>query len=158
MNRIINSVKNRVNTYLYQTKDLSLKRKIVVIESDDWGAIRMPSKEVYKELGTSFNFSNCHYCMYDSILTNNDLDALANTFLDIKNDKDNSPKITANFVTVNPDFQKIKKADFTKYYSESIITTIDRYKDVEVDTISDDHGKTRFVINELTGNLKSAKS
>ena len=26
------------------------KRKIVVIESDDWGSIRMPSKRAYEEL------------------------------------------------------------------------------------------------------------
>ena len=25
------------------------KRKLVVIESDDWGAIRMPSKEIYNQ-------------------------------------------------------------------------------------------------------------
>ena len=26
------------------------KRKIVVIESDDWGSIRMPSKNIFKKL------------------------------------------------------------------------------------------------------------
>ena len=37
-------------------------RHIVVIESDDWGSIRMPSKEVYDKLKTyGRKVENCCY-------------------------------------------------------------------------------------------------
>lgn len=50
------------------------KRKIVVIESDDWGAIRMPSRATYNKLlleGYRVD-KNC-YEKYDSLATEKDL-------------------------------------------------------------------------------------
>jgi hypothetical protein len=39
----------------------STKRKIVVIESDDWGAIRMPSRAVYDQFMAKWTASS-YYC------------------------------------------------------------------------------------------------
>ena len=45
--KIWNSLESRIKTHYYQKQDFSLNRHIIVIESDDWGAVRMPSKDVY---------------------------------------------------------------------------------------------------------------
>lgn len=39
----------------------------------------------------------------------------------------NKPKITANFLTANSDFKKIKDANFEKYFSESVLQTLENY-------------------------------
>jgi len=52
-------------------------RKIIVIESDDWGCIRMPSKEVYNSLIVKgYPVDKLPYLKYDSLETKNDFDAL----------------------------------------------------------------------------------
>ena len=49
-------------------------RKIVVIESDDWGSVRMPSREVYEEfLRQDVRVDNDPYCRYDGLATKEDL-------------------------------------------------------------------------------------
>ena len=52
------------------------RRKIIVIESDDWGSIRMPSNEVYAKFirqglnlsGTDFNRIDTLECNIDLVL------------------------------------------------------------------------------------------
>lgn len=91
-------------------------RKIVVIESDDWGSIRMPSKKVFNQLlKAGIRVDNCHYCKYDSLESEDDLTLLFETLNTVK-DKNHQPAIiTANSVVANPDFEKIKKSNFTNY-------------------------------------------
>lgn len=107
--KIWNSLENRIKTHYYQKQDFSLNRHIVVIESDDWGAVRMPSKDVYNNLKGKLNFSACHYCANDSILEKDDLELLCEVLGTVKDINGNYAKITTNFVTSNPDFERIKK-------------------------------------------------
>ena len=49
-------------------------RKIIVIESDDWGSIRMPSKEVYnKSINNGYKVDLNPYERYDSLASEEDL-------------------------------------------------------------------------------------
>ena len=116
--------------YLYNSIGFSNRRKIVVIESDDWGSIRMPSKKVYNKInkkglntsGASFRYNN-----YDTLADKNDLTQLFET-LSVFNDHQGShPVFTALSVVANPDFDKIRESEYNEYYYESIITTLDRY-------------------------------
>ena len=57
-------IKNYVN---FRGKSL-WGRKIVLIESDDWGSIRMPSREVYnKFIKAGINVDEVYFDKYDSI-------------------------------------------------------------------------------------------
>ena len=40
-------LKHRLSNIIYNIPGWRTKRHIVVIESDDWGAIRMPSRQVF---------------------------------------------------------------------------------------------------------------
>lgn len=52
-------------------------RKIVVIESDDWGSIRMPSKNVYQQcLQSGYQVDQIAYERYDSLASEDDLELL----------------------------------------------------------------------------------
>ena len=108
------------------------ERKIVVFESDDWGSIRMPSKEVYSkflELGIPVDRSP--YCRYDSLATAEDLEALFSTLDNFRDSNNNPPVITANTVVANPDFDKIKSSKFTEYYYENFTDTLAKYSGCE---------------------------
>jgi hypothetical protein len=56
----------------------------------------------------------------------NDLTALFDTLRSFKDIDGNSPVITANSVTANPDFGKIKEGKFKEYYYESVLNTFRR--------------------------------
>lgn len=108
------------------------RRKIVVIESDDWGAIRMPSKKVYDNLlRTGFAVDKHPYERYDSLATETDLHALFEVLLRYKDRNGKHPVITANCVVANPDFEKIRQDDFEHYYFEPITITMQHYKGCE---------------------------
>jgi len=104
------------------------KRKILVIESDDWGSIRMPSHEVYsKFIFNKFDISRSEYNRLDTLESNDDLSMLYEVLHSYKDSVGNSLMITANFVVGNPDFIKIRQSNFTDYYFEPITETIKRY-------------------------------
>lgn len=103
-------------------------RKIFVIESDDWGSIRMPSKEVFDYLnkkGVPVQKSN--YMRYDCLESNDDLELLFEILTSVKDANDNPAVVTANALVANPDFDRIKKYNREKYFFEEITATYDRY-------------------------------
>ena len=103
-------------------------RKIVVIESDDWGSIRMPSKDIYEKLQIKgYKPDIDPYLKYDSLASEEDLSALFEVLSSVK-DKNGYPAlITANCTIVNPDFEKIRDNNFQKYYFEPFTDTLKRY-------------------------------
>lgn len=100
-------------------------RKIVVIESDDWGSIRMPSKEVYQQfLNNGIRVDKDPFCRYDCLATKKDLEELFEVLTSVKDRNGRHPVLTANTVVANPDFEKIKSSNFTKYFYEPFTETL----------------------------------
>jgi len=103
-------------------------RHILVIESDDWGSIRMPSHEVYKKLlNAGVRFGNAGYEEYDTIASCDDLECLFEACSSFRDINGRPLVITANAVVANPDFDKIKESGYKEYYYEPITTTMQRY-------------------------------
>jgi len=126
------NLKQRITHNLLNIPGWSTNRHIIVVESDDWGAIRMPSKSVYNKLvGVGYNFQNNPYESNDSIATEDDLSALFDLLRKYKDINGNHPVVTANCVVANPDFKRIKTDCFAHYYNESIVDTMKRYKGCE---------------------------
>lgn len=104
------------------------KRRIIVLESDDWGSIRMPSKSVFNFLKSKkINVDQCPYLMFDSLASEDDLTYLFEVLSSFKDFKGNHPIITANTVVVNPDFDKIKNDKFNNYNYELFTKTLLNY-------------------------------
>lgn len=103
------------------------RRHIVVIESDDWGAIRMPSREVYEQfLKEGIAVDKDPYCRYDRLATKHDLEHLFEV-LDSVRDKNGNPAVlTANAVVANPVFDKIAETGFREYSYEPFTETLNR--------------------------------
>lgn len=120
--------------FLTSCKDLYIalrgfhtKRHLVVIESDDWGSIRMPSVEVFRNLQNAGDHpENDAFLRNDCLESEADLTALFNVLTSVK-DKNGFPAImTANFAMANPDFGKI---DCTRgaYFYEPFYDTYRKY-------------------------------
>lgn len=103
------------------------ERHLVVIESDDWGSIRMPSAEVYRKLQKAGDHpENDAFLRNDCLENVADLTALFAVLTSVK-DKNGSPAVmTANFAMANPDFDKIDPIN-DAYFFEPLTDTYKRY-------------------------------
>ena len=71
------NLKQIISRNLINISGFRTKRKIVVFESDDWGSIRMPSKEVFKTLSNNgIQVEKSPYCKFDGLESNLDLESL----------------------------------------------------------------------------------
>lgn len=103
-------------------------RKLVIIESDDWGSIRMTSREVYENLlKYGDKVDSDPFTKYDSLASESDLSLLFDIIAKYKDYKGNFPVITANCAVANPDFDKIKASGYREFYYEPFIETLKRY-------------------------------
>ena len=86
-----------------------LKRPVIIIESDDWGSIRMPSKETYNNLvKAGIKVEQSNYNRLDSLECNRDLESLFELLSAFKDKTGNHPVFTGVCVVANPEFQKMK--------------------------------------------------
>jgi len=128
MSNTVSGLKAAISQNFVNIPGWRAKRKILVIESDDWGSIRMPSKEVYlKFVARGLDISGSDYNRLDTLESNQDISMLYEVLGSVKDSAGKHPVITANFVVGNPDFQKIRQSDFTEYYYELVTETLKRY-------------------------------
>jgi hypothetical protein len=125
---MLGKVKTIVRNNLVNVPGWRTKRKILVIESDDWGAIRLPSAHVLGELeNMGIDLGKDHYIQNDSLASETDLGHLFELLDSFKDSRDKPPVLTANAIMVNPDFNKIREANFEQYYYESFTETLKSY-------------------------------
>jgi hypothetical protein len=122
---IIRSYLGAINTN--RIGSVKVKQKLLIIESDDWGAIRTPSKEAlvaFEKKGFDLNKS---IYKVDALASESDLDHLFDLLLSVKNIEGNHPIVTANAIMANPDFDKIREYEYKSYFYEPFFKTFERY-------------------------------
>ena len=78
-------------------------RKIVVIESDDWGSTCMPSAETLEKLvQKNIRVDKCPYTSFDALASETDLEDLFSVLTEFRDKKGKHPAITANAVMKIP--------------------------------------------------------
>jgi len=118
-------LKSKLQVHLSNIPGWRTRRKIVVIESDDWGSIRMSSKKAFQSLlKAGIPVDKSHYNLYDSLESNSDLEMLMKTLEKFKDSTGHSPVITGVNIVGNPDFEKIAANNFTKYEFEPVTETM----------------------------------
>jgi len=106
----------------------STKKKYLIIESDDWGSIRMPSRKIYDHLVDKGVYKgNDPFDMYENLASRKDLNSLFEVLNSFRDLFGNKPIITAVSVVANPDFKKISDNEFNEYYYEPFTDTLERY-------------------------------
>src|SRR3546814_18652466 len=85
-------------------------RKIIVIESDDWGCWRTKDRKSFERLCKCLPaIGEDQYNRLDTFETSEDLEALFDSLRFVCDKNGKSAKITANKVVANPDFSSIRK-------------------------------------------------
>jgi len=106
-------------------------RKLVIIESDDWGSIRMPDIGAFDELeraGLDLRSADAErFNMNDTLASASDLECLYEVLNKYKDISGNRPVVTAISIMANPDFRKIAESNFSEYYYELFPETLLRY-------------------------------
>lgn len=104
------------------------RRRIVIIESDDWGAIRTPDRNTLLALNRINPLVEKDLMsQLDSLESNEDLLFLFEVLQSVK-DKNNRPAIiTANTIVANPEFERIAASGFQTYYYEKVTDTLRKY-------------------------------
>lgn len=117
-------------TLLKKLADIKVKKfntRSLIFLSDDWGSVRIRSKQDQEELiKKDFNITN-RFDKYDALETNEDIEQLFEVLTKYKDHKGNHPVITAVTNTGNPDFIKIEDSDLKEYTHETIEATYKRY-------------------------------
>ena len=103
-----------MQSYYFTKKDYKIKKRIVVLESDDWGAIRMLSKESNEILKKGrIRIEEDAFCKFDTIESKEDIENLVDVLSKFKDINNRNPQVTCNFILTNPNFEKIRNVNFS---------------------------------------------
>ncbi len=104
------------------------KRKIVVFSVDDYGNVRLDSKEARDNMFAKGLKPTSRFDIFDTLETSDDLEALFETLQSVK-DKNNNPAVFTAFSTcANIDFEKMKETGYKKYIYEPLPETFAKLK------------------------------
>lgn len=121
-------IKKNLSRNLSNLSGWRTKRHIIVIESDDWGSIRMSSKESCNKLKQArIDVCKNHYNTNDALESNTDLEMLMEVLSKHKDATNRNVVITGVNIVANPNFEKIKENRFREYVYESYIETCKKY-------------------------------
>jgi hypothetical protein len=127
MKKEVQQLKSYAAATLINRKGKSVNAKYVIIESDDWGAIRTPSKEALIAFeNKGLDLSKSIY-KADALASEEDLQRLFTVLKKHKGSDGKPAKITANAIMANPDFQKIKASNFKEFHYERFTETFKKY-------------------------------
>lgn len=118
-------------TFIRNLKNIpgpTVKKRMVVIECDDYGGIRMPSLEALRQMkAAGVTVDESRYNLLDTLEDKDDLTALFETLNKVKG-ADGKPAVMSPFVNVaNPDFEKIKESGYKEYFYEPFPKTLQKY-------------------------------
>jgi len=106
-------------------------KRYIIFESDDWGAIRMASNEVYMRLKSKglkpHDDDEDRYLSNDCLASEEDLYSLFSVLVKFRDTLGNHPVFTAFALPANPDFEKIAENRFQNYFYEPFTKTLKRY-------------------------------
>lgn len=125
---MFNGLEKKISHNLLNIPGWRTKRRIIVIESDDWGSVRMASKEAFLKLKSKgYPVDQCAYNSFDSLESEEDITGLFEVLSTVKDKNGSAAKLTANSVVANPDFSKIAESGYTEYFYEPFTETYKRY-------------------------------
>ena len=119
--------KSELQVYLSNLPGWRTGRKIVVIESDDWGSVYMPDRKSLEALKAKGIPLTSHYVNNDTLESNEDMEMLFEVLRKHKDATGRKVVMTGVNVVANPDFEKIRANGFTKYEYELFTDTAKRF-------------------------------
>jgi len=124
----ISTIKKGVSRHISNIPGWRTKRKIVVIESDDWGSVYMSTKAAFEAMKAKGFSLTTHYLNNDTLESNEDMEMLYEVLTKYKDSTGRNVVMTGVNVVANPDFEKIKANGFTRYEYELYTETCKKYE------------------------------
>ncbi len=119
--------KNYINAIGWRTN-----KRYVLIESDDWGSIRMPNRATYNFfLSKGLPVDKSYFDTNDSLESADDLTALFEVLSSVKDKNGHSAVMTPLAVSANPNFEAIEQNGKREYIYESVTETYKRNSHTE---------------------------
>ena len=132
----INDLKSRFLSTLTNLCGWKTRRRLLVIQSDDWGAIRMPSRKSWERLRASgIRVDRSRYDCLDCLECREDFHALMNVVDDHRDGNGRPAIFTFNTVMGNPDFEAIERGGFEEFHHQHVFASYRHYlgEDLEGD-------------------------
>lgn len=115
--------------WYYKYRSVCFDKKVLVIESDDWGSLRTETVAQRNALNLiNSSVQKDPYIQLDGLADEDDLSALFEALASVKDRQENSPILTANVCTANPNFNKIQVDKYEKFHFEPFFETIEKKK------------------------------
>lgn len=125
---LLNHLKSKLTANMANIPGWRTNRHIVVIESDDWGSIRMSSLDAFQRmLKAGMREDRDHFNTNDALESNKDLEELFNVLVQHKDSTGRHPVMTGVNIVANPVFEKIKETGYKEYFYEPYAETCQRY-------------------------------
>src|SRR5690554_6747908 len=121
-------MKQKILNNLKNIQGWKTKRKLVVISVDDYGNVRLHSKEARKEMDKAGLKSHSLFDVYDTLETREDLEALYEVLSSVK-DKNGRHAVFSPFaMPCNINFEAMKENNYENYEYENLTVTYDKLK------------------------------
>lgn len=105
-------------------------RKIVVFSVDDYGNIRLDSKEARKNMDDAGLKALSHFDSFDSLESREDLEMLFEVLTSVKDMNNRSAVFTAFALPCNINFEAMKSEGFDKYLFESLPESFEKLESI----------------------------
>lgn len=114
--------KNNIkNIYGYKTD-----RKIVVFSVDDYGNVRVDSKEAREAMNKAGLAVHTHFDAYDTLETRQDLEALYEVLMSVQDKNGRHPVFTPFALPCNINFEAMEENGYIKYEYEKLFDTYEK--------------------------------
>lgn len=146
------SFRNLVARHLKNSFGWSTDKKIILFSVDDYGAIRMESREARDKLIKRGLKVESKFDMYDALEDKDDLSMLFETLKTFKDINGKHPVFTAFAIPANPDFDMIIANGYNSYHYETLKDTWSRLHEYEgVDKLWQYGINNRLIFPEFHG-------
>ncbi|NGP76674.1 hypothetical protein G3570_08520 [Balneolaceae bacterium YR4-1] len=127
------------NTFLHNAKNIvgwRTKRKLIVFSVDDYGNIRVDSREARERMNREGSKVHNRFDAYDSLETRQDLEALYEVLSSVKDQFGHHAIFTPFAVPCNINFEKMEGTGFETYYYELLPQTFQKLSEQQPESYS----------------------
>ncbi len=120
------SVKNYIKNHLKNISGWRTNRKLVILSVDDYGNVRLASKNALANLEKSNLPFTSRFDRLDTLETSTDLEKLFNVLTSVKDQHGKSAVFTPYALPCNIDFEAMTENDFSEYSYELLPKTYEK--------------------------------
>lgn len=115
-----------LNNYFKNILGCNIKRRLIIFSVDDYGNVRLNSKESYEKMISKGLRPMSHFDKFDTLETKQDLEALYSVLTSVKDSNNQYAKFTPFALPCNIDFEKVAESNFETYYYETLPETFNK--------------------------------